>query len=183
MRVDKSWTLFLDRDGVINKELPADYVKSWQEFQFEKGAIDAIAKLTDIFGYIYIVTNQRGVGIGVMTENELNAIHEKMLLEIERAGGKINKIYYCTDADRKSLLRKPYPAMALQAKSENPAIDFSKSIIAGNSASDMEFGRAAGMITVFIDDKSARNDVKDESMDHIFNSLIDFTRCIYSWQE
>ena len=174
MKVDKSWTLFLDRDGVINKELPGDYVKSMQEFVFEPGAVNAIATLTKLFGAIYIVTNQRGVGIGVMTENDLKNIHNEMLKEIERAGGKIDGIYYCADADRKSPMRKPRPGMALKAKEEHPEIDFSKSVIAGNSTSDMEFGRAAGIATVFIDDKKGRNGHKDETMDLIFLTLKDF---------
>lgn len=175
MKVDKSWTLFLDRDGVINKELPGDYVKRLDEFIFEPGAVEAIAVLSKLFGAIYIVTNQRGVGIGVMTEDDLHTIHSEMQKEIERAGGKIDGIYYCIDADRKSPMRKPRPGMALKAKVEHPEIDFSKTIMAGNSASDMEFGRAAGITTVFIDDKKGRNGHKDETMDYIFLTLKDFT--------
>lgn len=174
MKVDKTWTLFLDRDGVINKELPGDYVKTWEEFNFEPGAIEAVAQFTELFGRIYIVTNQRGVGIGVMSENDLTDIHDKMKLELKGAGGRIDDIYYCADADRKSPMRKPRPGMALKAKEEHPEIDFSKSIIAGNSISDMEFGRAAGMMTVFIDDKKGRNGHKDETMDMIFLTLKDF---------
>jgi histidinol-phosphate phosphatase family protein len=174
MKIDKSWTLFLDRDGVINKELPGDYVKTWAEFNFEPGALEAMAQLNRLFSGIYIVTNQRGVGIKVMSEDDLHRIHQKMMEEVERAGGRVDKIYYCADADRNSPMRKPRPGMALKAKQENPAIDLSKSIIAGNSKSDMEFGRAAGMVTAFIDDKGGRNGHKDETMDFIFNSLKDF---------
>jgi D-glycero-D-manno-heptose 1,7-bisphosphate phosphatase len=174
MKIDKGWTLFLDRDGVINKELPGDYVKTWDEFHFEPGALEAIVMMNDLFSSIYIVTNQRGVGINVMSEDDLHSIHKKMMIEVERAGGRIDKIYYCADADRNSPMRKPRPGMALKAKEENPSIDFSKSIMAGNSKSDMEFGRAAGMITVFIDDKGGRNGHKDETMDFIFYSLKEF---------
>jgi histidinol-phosphate phosphatase family protein len=174
MKVDKSWTLFLDRDGVINKELPGDYVKRLDEFIFEPGAVDAIAALSKLFGAIYIITNQRGVGIGVMTEEDLHNIHKEMIKEIERAGGKVDGIYYCADADRKSPMRKPRPGMALKAKEEHPEIDFSKAIIAGNSGSDMEFGRAAGIFTAFIDDKKRRNGHRDETMDYIFLSLKEF---------
>ncbi len=174
MKVDKTWTLFLDRDGVINKEHPGDYVKTWEEFHFEPGALEAIARFNSLFGGIYIVTNQRGVGINVMTETDLQRIHNKMLSEIKSAGGRIDAIYYCPDADRKSPMRKPRPGMAIKAKEEHPQIDFSKSIMAGNSKSDMEFGRAAGMITVFIDDKGGRNGHRDETMDYIFYSLKEF---------
>jgi histidinol-phosphate phosphatase family protein len=174
MKVDRNWTLFLDRDGVINRELPGDYVKTLEEFVFEPGALTAIAKLSELFGSIYIVTNQRGVGIGVMSEDDLKVIHDAMTQEIVRAGGRIDGIYYCADADRKSPMRKPRPGMALLAKEQHPEIDFSKTIMCGNSISDMEFGRAAGITTVFIDDKKGRNGHKDECMDYIFLSLKDF---------
>ena len=61
-KIDKTWTLFLDRDGVINVKRDNDYVKNWEEFVFINGSIKAISRLTKVFGRIIIVTNQRGVG-------------------------------------------------------------------------------------------------------------------------
>jgi HAD superfamily hydrolase (TIGR01662 family) len=75
LKVDKNWTLFLDRDGVINLHFPKDYVKTWNEFFFLEGAIDAIKQLTKQFGKIVVVTNQQGVGKGKMTEETLQNIH------------------------------------------------------------------------------------------------------------
>ena len=123
---------------------------------------------------VYIVTNQRGVGIGVMSEADLKHIHDYMLKEIVSSGGRLDGIYYCADADRNSLMRKPRPGMANKAKSEHPEIDFAKSVMVGNSISDMEFGRSVGMTTVFIDDKGSRNRKKEESMDYIFFTLKEF---------
>ncbi len=176
MLIDKTWTLFLDRDGVINKELPADYVKIWDEFQFEPGALDALKKLNHLFGKIFIVTNQRGVGAGIMTEDDLKNIHQRMMNEIKAAGGRIDKIFYAPDADRSSINRKPYPTMGMKAKAEFPEIKFNKAIMVGNTSSDMQFGRALGMITVYIDEKKKYNGVKNEEMDFIFNSLSDFAK-------
>lgn len=176
MNHGKGWTLFLDRDGVINKELPDDYVKNWNEFTWEPGSKDAIAKLTQFFDKIFIITNQRGVGIGVMTENNLTDIHSKMLAEINDAGGRIDKIYYCTDVDRNSYNRKPRPGMGLQAKADYPEIDFSKTVMVGNTLHDMEFGKTLGTRTVFIDEKKKYNGAKTEEMDEIYDSLIDFVR-------
>src|SRR5437868_5123050 len=102
MKVDSSWTLFLDRDGVINKELPGDYVKRWEEFKFEPGVLEALSKLAELFPRIIIITNQRGVGIGRMTEDDLKSLHHQMIREINVAGGRIDDILYCIDADRKS---------------------------------------------------------------------------------
>ena len=149
-----NWTLFLDRDGVINKELPDDYVKRPDEFVFEPGAIEGLAMLQSYFSRLLIVTNQRGVGIGLMTQNDLDLIHQQMTDEFKTNGVMIEKIYSATDKDRQSTHRKPHPHMGLLARQDFPEIDFKKSVMVGNSRGDIEFGRNLGMITVFIDDKS-----------------------------
>jgi D-glycero-D-manno-heptose 1,7-bisphosphate phosphatase len=150
---DKSWSLFLDRDGVINEKLENDYVKSWGDFRFKDGALQAIAGFEKIFGRIFIVTNQRGVGLGFMTEEKLNEIHQNMLLEVVKFSGRIDKIYYCIDAGSESACRKPNIGMALKAKSDFPEIEFSKSVIIGDSISDMEFGSRLGMQKIYIGNK------------------------------
>jgi histidinol-phosphate phosphatase family protein len=171
INIDNSWSLFLDRDGVINEKIENDYVKNWDEFKFKDGVLQAVAGLGKIFGRIFIVTNQRGVGLGVMTEDKLNEIHGKLLSEITSLSGRIDKIYYCTAVDNCAECRKPNIGMGLKAKSDFPEIEFSKSIMVGDSISDMEFGKNLGMKTVFIGDKS-----KYEEVGCLLNSnsLIDF---------
>lgn len=112
--------IFLDRDGVINK-YPGDsfYVTSLKKFYFLPGAKKAIAKFTKAGFKIFIASNQAGVGRGIYAQVALDAITAKMLSEIESAGGRINKIYYCTH--RKDALcpcRKPKPGMLKQAARE-----------------------------------------------------------------
>ncbi len=175
MIYSKEWTLFLDRDGVINKELRDDYVKHWEDFIFEDGALEAIAKLSGIFGRIIIVTNQRGIGIELMTDEDLSNIHEKMVAAIQETGGRIDAIYYAPAADRSDIRRKPNPTMAYEAQKDFPEIDLAKSIIVGNSISDMEFGRNAGMRTIFIDEKKKYGGEKTSIMDEISNSLYNWT--------
>jgi histidinol-phosphate phosphatase family protein len=175
MIYSKEWTLFLDRDGVINKELRDDYVKHWEDFIFEDGALEAIAKLSGIFGRIIIVTNQRGIGIELMTDEDLSNIHEKMVAAIQETGGRIDAIYYAPAADRSDIRRKPNPTMAYEAQKDFPEIDLAKSIIVGNSISDMEFGRNAGMRTIFIDEKKKYGGEKTSIMDEISNSLNNWT--------
>jgi D-glycero-D-manno-heptose 1,7-bisphosphate phosphatase len=175
MIYSKEWTLFLDRDGVINKELRDDYVKHWEDFIFEDGALEAIAKLSGIFGKIIIVTNQRGIGIELMTDEDLSNIHEKMVAAIQETGGRIDAIYYAPAADRSDIRRKPNPTMAYEAQKDFPEIDLAKSIIVGNSISDMEFGRNAGMRTIFIDEKKKYGGEKTSIMDEISNSLNNWT--------
>jgi histidinol-phosphate phosphatase family protein len=138
-------TLFLDRDGVINKLRLNDYVKNWDEFEFLPGILETLCLLSKRFKRIIVVTNQRGIGKGLMTENMLQDIHKKMIAAIENAGGRIDRIYYCTAISENDPDRKPNTGMALQAKRDFPDIDFSKSIMVGDSESDEIFAQRAGM--------------------------------------
>ena len=148
---DNSWTLFLDRDGVINERLIGDYVKNPDGFRFIDGVPEALAGLSKIFGLIIIVTNQQGIGKGLMTEEDLRIIHDNMIDGIEEAGGCINKIYHAPHLERDdSSLRKPNTGMALQAQIDFPEIDFHRSVMVGDGLHDMEFGRLLGMLRVFI---------------------------------
>lgn len=150
IQIDKSWTLFLDRDGVIHKKRENDYVKKWSEFSFMKGSLDAISKLSKIFGRIIVVTNQRGVGKDLMQESELNEIHERMLEMVTMNFGKIDKVYFCADVNDEAECRKPNTRMAVKAKIDFPDIDFKKSMMIGDSMSDILFGKKFGMIYYMI---------------------------------
>lgn len=143
-------TLFIDRDGVINKHRPDDYVKCWDEFEFLPGVLDAFVLLAKSFRRIILVSNQRGVGKGLMTEVDLQDIHQRMVSEIIHAGGRLDRIYYCTDTNNDSLNRKPNSGMALQAQKDFPDIIFKESVMVGDSMSDIEFGERLGMKTIFI---------------------------------
>lgn len=150
LKLDSNWTIFLDRDGVINKKIENDYVKTWDDFSFMNKALLAIATLSKRFTKILVVTNQRGVGKGLMSEEELITIHKEMCKDIKEESGRIDKIYYCTDISESSECRKPNIGMALQAKKDFPEINFTKSIIIGDSISDMLFGNNLGMTCFFI---------------------------------
>ena len=155
----KGRTLFLDRDGVINDRLLDDYVKSWDEFVFSEGVLDALKFFDGYFGKIIVVTNQQGVGKGLMTEAELEKIHKQMIAEVHKAGGRIDRVYSCTRlGNEKPFCRKPNPGMALKAKKDFPEINFKRSVMAGDSLSDLRFGKRLGMTTVLIspDNKLAR---------------------------
>ena len=172
-KVDKTWTLFLDRDGVINEEKKGDYVLNWKEFIFHKGVLDTFRKLSDRFGKVIVVSNQRGVGRGRMTEAELQSIHLEMRREVEIAGGRIDKIYYCTETEDNCFFRKPNPGMAVQAAKDFPDIDFSKAIMVGNKPGDMKFGRAAGMYTVFVKTTNPEQVFPHPDIDLSVDSLYD----------
>ena len=173
--INSEWTVFLDRDGVINEEKLGEYILHWDYFIFSHGVLEAFKKLSDSFGKVIIVTNQKGVGKGLMTREALDTIHHEMQREVEIVGGRIDKIYACTDLDDESPMRKPNHGMALQSKQDFPEIDFSKAIMVGNKLSDMRFGRKAGMFTVFIATTNPETPFPHPDIDFRFNSLLDFT--------
>lgn len=180
IKIDKQWTLFLDRDGVINLHYPNDYVKKWDEFYFLEGALDAFRKLATLFRRTLIVTNQQGVGKGLMTKEDLSHIHDEMLKEVRKYGGRINAIYTATDLvkDDVNQMRKPGIGMAKKAKKDFPEIDFSKSIMVGDSATDMQFGRTAGMITVYVGDVAKLSDNDKTYVDYYCESLLEFVNSL-----
>ncbi|MCL4161429.1 UNVERIFIED_CONTAM: hypothetical protein GTU68_032924, partial [Idotea baltica] len=147
---DSSWALFLDRDGVINRKLPEAYVRYWEEFEFLPGVLENIQVLTSYFAYTFLVTNQQGIGKGLMDEKMLKGIHQKMENNILEYGGKLDAIYYCPHlaSNLACTCRKPQSGMALKAKEEFPKIDFSKSLMVGDADTDMVFGKNLGMITI-----------------------------------
>jgi len=177
-QVDKSWTLFLDRDGVINIDKEGSYIFSVDEFVFSPGAPSLFKKLTDKFNRIIIVTNQRGVGRQLMTEDTLADIHRHMTTKVEEAGGKIDAIYYCSSIHNDHPERKPNPGMAVRAKLNFPEIDFSKSIMVGNNLSDMHFGRNAGIHTVFVKTTRPHQELPHPDIDLAFNGLEDFVKAL-----
>jgi histidinol-phosphate phosphatase family protein len=178
LNIDKTWTLFLDRDGVINHEKKEDYILSWDEFMFYDGVKEAMKIFSERFGVIVMVTNQRGVGKGLMSENDLNTIHQNMTQEIVEIGGRVDRIYFCTSMDNHSPNRKPNAGMALQAKEHFPGIDFDKSIMVGNKVSDMQFGRNAGIKTVFVATTNPEVSFPNPLIDFRFNNLIEFANIL-----
>lgn len=173
-----SWSLFLDRDGVINTRLVNDYVKQPSDFKFTKGFTQALSKVSPLFRNIVVVTNQQGIGKGLMTDEELHEIHHLMLEEIENHGGRIHKVYYCPDLKGSgSRNRKPQVGMALQARRDFPSIRFNRSVMVGDSQTDLEFGRKLKMVTVFIDNGD-HNQLPPFLADYRFNSFADFSNWI-----
>lgn len=172
--IQSDWTLLLDRDGVINRRIIDGYVTSWEEFEFLPGALEALRVFAQRFKYIIVVTNQQGVGKGLMSIEAVDAIHERMCEEVEACEGRIDTILVCpqlaTDPDN---YRKPNPEMALMAQEIFPDIDLQKTVMVGDGTTDIEFGRNAGTRTVFI------GEAHPDADDH-YRSLIDFAKILKS---
>lgn len=166
--------LFLDRDGVINEEKDGSYIFHKEEFVFYEGALDALVGLSRRFDHVFIVTNQRGVGRGYMTERALLEIHDHLTEEVVHAGGKIDRIYFAPSIDSNHSHRKPNTGMAMDAKNDFPAIDFAQSIMVGNNLSDMQFGRSMGMKTIFLHTTQGKINLPHDLIDEQYDSLASF---------
>ncbi|MCX8112273.1 MAG: HAD family hydrolase [Bacteroidia bacterium] len=169
-RFDQSWALFLDRDGVLNVEKVGDYVRSWEEFEFLPNVIEALGLLSSRFGRIIVVTNQRGVGRGLVKPEDLEDIHRRMKAEVEAGGGRLDAIYACTAVEEDDPCRKPNIGMALQAQRDFPDLDFKRCVMVGNSDRDMIFGRTLGMHTIWLSTKKPHPHPPDLA-DEIYDSL------------
>lgn len=138
--------LFLDRDGILNKHLLGDYVRNWSMWEWLPGVLEAMPLLAKRYRRIFIVTNQQGVGKGLMTQADLDDVHRHMLSDIKAAGGRIDEVYVCTDLESThSPNRKPETGMALQAQRDFPEVDFHRSVMVGDSKSDELFAQKSGM--------------------------------------
>lgn len=176
---DRSWSLFLDRDGVINQRIVGGYVTRIEEFRFLENVPEAVAMLGRVFGKLIVVTNQQGIGKGLMTEKDLKTVHSYMIEGIVRKNGRIDDVYFCPALEEeRSEQRKPNTGMAMKAKEDHPGIDFKKSVMVGDSLTDMKFGKSLDMITVFITRDNIPQDA-NALIDFSFPTLFDFARNLY----
>lgn len=178
LKPDKSWTLFLDRDGVINYEKVDDYIYNPGEFVFYEGVQEAMPVFRNLFGRIILVTNQRGIEKGLMTVQDLEDIHAYMQAEFAKVNASIDAIYFCSSLDNDHPNRKPQPGMAYEAQKDFPEINFSKSIMVGNNLSDMLFGRNAGMKTVYLQTTHPDLPLPNKAIDLACKDLLNFARLL-----
>lgn len=144
-------TVFLDRDGVINRNPPnRGYVKTWAEFAFIPNARRAIRELTESGYRIFVITNQSGIGRGLYTEETVEDIHRRMVIEITKAGGKIDDVYCCPHhPDAGCECRKPKPGMLKRAAQEHN-INLSSAYLIGDFTTDISAGKRAGTSATFL---------------------------------
>jgi len=147
----KKCTIFLDRDGVINKKAPeGDYIKSPEELKLIDGAAEAIKEFNEKGYLVIVITNQRGIGKGIMSKNDFEKVMEKLNEELKKYGAHIDAYYYCPDVNDSSPCRKPNIGMFLKAKEDFPDIDFKNSFVIGDSWRDVEVGKRLGAKTILI---------------------------------
>lgn len=172
--------VFLDRDGIINKKaLEGDYIKSWSEFKFLPDAKEAIKRLNKKSFLVIIITNQRGIAKGLMTEEDLKDIHTKMIEKLKKSGARIDSIYYCPHDEKDNCnCRKPKIGMFLKAK-EDFNIEMNESWLIGDSNSDIIAGQKAGCKTILINSEFNNNSffennwIKPDFNFNNFNEAVD----------
>ena len=143
--------LFLDRDGVLNED--RGYVHRWEDFCWIPGAREAVAAFNARDWWVFVVTNQSGVGRGYYPEADVLALHARMEADLAAAGARIDAFYYCPfhpealeDRYRHPDPpdRKPNPGMLLRAMADWP-VDAARSVMVGDKAIDLEAGQRAGV--------------------------------------
>lgn len=175
----QGWSLFLDRDGVINQRLKDDYVKNSGEFEFIPGVENALAILAQFFTPMVVVTNQQGIGKGLMTSEQLDEIHQKMIDDVKKKGGRIDAVFFSPDLKNSgSFTRKPAIGLGLKARKQFPAINFKHCIMVGDSYSDILFGKRLGMITVLLGTDKSVVLKSSEILDFTFPDLISFANYV-----
>ena len=145
-------TVFLDRDGVINEKAPeGDYVRRVEDLKLLEGAATAIARLNRAGIRVVVVSNQRGVALGLYSKEDVSAVHAALVRMLAADGARLDGFYFCPHDAGTCHCRKPQPGLFEQARADFPGITAAESVMIGDSLSDVEFGRGLGMRTIFIE--------------------------------
>lgn len=174
-RCDRNWCLFLDRDGVINDQVVGDYVRNWQQFQWRPGALAALKMLHEWAPHIVVVTNQQGVGKGLMSSDDVSAIHRRMQEKLYEHDISIESFQVCEHLESaRCACRKPQGGLVLEWLTRNPDIEPALSIVVGDSQCDLELAanvkKTVGACTAIQIGRRTLDGTPDAS----FNTLHDF---------
>lgn len=169
MNYPKYKAFFFDRDGIVNVLLKGDYVKNYKEFEFTPQIFKILEIIKNNNFLAIIITNQQGIGKGLMTENDLAKIHKQMQKDLKKSiGTEFDDIFYCGCLHSKNCnRRKPNPGMITDAITKWN-IDSNKSFMIGDSLSDIEAGKKAGLKTILI------GNYKNSEADYVFENLDEF---------
>ena len=171
-------TLFLDRDGVVNERIMDGYVETAEQFLLKDHFLEAMKILRPRFRRIVLVTNQQGIGKGICTQAQVDAIHSGLQLQLLAQKTPLDAIYCCPHlASDGCLCRKPKPGMAHQACKDFPDIDLRESLMVGDSLSDMQFAQNANLRPVHVG--AIQHPEFEEIIQitrHHFDDLLDFAR-------
>jgi D-glycero-D-manno-heptose 1,7-bisphosphate phosphatase len=172
-RLDPGRTVFLDRDGTINESPPeGEYLSSPDDVRLLPGAGEAIRLLNEHPAAVVVVTNQRGIALGKMTEADLAAVNARVEAELARFGARLDAIFHCPHHADSCDCRKPGTGMFERAAGEIEGVRIEGGAMAGDTARDIEAGRRLGLTTVRIGDPEPG----DPAADRVVPSLLDGVR-------
>jgi histidinol-phosphate phosphatase family protein len=173
-------TVFLDRDGVLNQKMPeGQYVTSWADFQILPGAPESIARLNQAGLRVIVVSNQRGIALGLYTAATVESINSKFQQILVTHGAHIDGFFICPHDYGQCDCRKPLPGLFHQAAAQFPTITAASSVMIGDSHVDIDFARRLGMTAILIDSnpqlESARRsaDLSFPSLPEAVNALLE----------
>lgn len=183
-RAGRRWCLFLDRDGVINRQIVGDYVRNWSEFVWLPGTRSALRKLRQWAPYIVVVTNQQGIGKGLMTVEDVAEIHRNVVSELAEGGVTLDAIRLCPHLESQGCeCRKPRVGLIRDWLVDHPDSDPLLSVMVGDSLSDLELARnvatsIGGCVSIRIGHRDG-----GAPADAVFESLLDFAIAIEAVRE
>jgi len=179
MVITEDWTLFLDRDGVINVMIEGEYIHDVDRLEIRRDFWNAAPLLFSKFSRKILVTNQQGVDKGLCTQAQVDVVHGYMQSLMKQHGLSLDAIYCCPHLQGSGCgCRKPDIGMALMAKRDFPEIDLSKSVMIGDKLSDVQFAKNCGMVSVLLKEEGIPTHEEKEYADYIVTSLVDFVACI-----
>lgn len=181
--------VFLDRDGILNRKLPeGQYVDTCRDIELLFGAAEAVAKLNRKGHKVIVVTNQRNIALGALSEEGLARLHDFLRKELGRQGAHLDAIYHCPHdpGQQECRCRKPSPGLLEQAFRDFPGASAAESVMIGDSLSDIQAGRRFGMRTIFVRGEPGRSkpgsneaaalaDAIADSLSDAVNRLIEVT--------
>ncbi|MER7015003.1 HAD family hydrolase [Saccharopolyspora sp. NPDC000359] len=160
-------TVFVDRDGTLNRKAPpGQYVTRWQDLVLLPGVAQAVRRLNRSGRQVIVVTNQRGVARGLMSQASLDAVHHRLRELVGQQGARLDAIYCCAHAAGRCGCRKPQPGMLLAAAADRPGVDLADAVLIGDAETDVAAGRAAGVRTVRLAAAGTRS-----AADHVVRDL------------
>lgn len=169
-RLQPGRTVFLDRDGTINESPPeGEYVTSPDGIRLLPGAAEAIRTLNEYPAKAVVITNQRGIALGKMTEEDLAAVHQRLIAELATEGARLDGVLHCPHQRGECECRKPGTGMFEQAAGEIEGVKIGGGAMIGDSAIDVEAGRRLGLTTV----RLGRSAAGDPTPDYEAESLLE----------
>jgi D-glycero-D-manno-heptose 1,7-bisphosphate phosphatase len=163
--------VFLDRDGTLNvKAAQGEYVTAPEQLELLPHAAEGVRRLNESRVWVALVTNQRGIARGKMTEDDLSAVHARLADELARHDAHLDAIYYCPHEQGECSCRKPQPGLLLRAQREHPGLSFAAAALVGDAESDVQAGRRVGAATVLLASDTAS---EDHGADHVAGTLLD----------